>query len=79
MSVQDQADKGDYRPCGLRSHPCYQIRQIGQNSMMAGLISHPNLCLAMWNNIMENLAIFIAPGLLGELQIRRLPAPRFKI
>ena len=44
--VQDQADKGDYRPCGLRTHLRYQIRQIGQGSTISGLIGHPSLCLA---------------------------------
>ena len=45
-SERDQADKGDYRPCGLRTHLCYQIRQIGQGSTIFGLIGHPSLCLA---------------------------------
>ena len=44
--VRDQADKGDYRPCGLRTHLRYQIRQIGQGSTISGLIGHPSLCLA---------------------------------
>ena len=44
--ARDQADKGDYRPCGLRTHLRYQIRQIGQGSTISGLIGHPSLCLA---------------------------------
>ena len=42
----DQADKGDYRPCGLRTQLRDQIRQIGQCSKISGLIGHPSLCLA---------------------------------
>ena len=49
-SARDQADKGDYRPCGLRTHQRYQIHQIGQGSMNAGLIEHPNLCFTKWSS-----------------------------
>ena len=45
-SAPDQANKGDYRPCGLRTHLRYQIRQIAQGSTISGLDEQPSLCLA---------------------------------
>ena len=36
--AQDQLDKGDYRPCGLRTHLRYQIRQIGKGSTIMLLV-----------------------------------------
>ena len=64
-SARDQVDKGDYRTCGLRTHLRYKIRQIGPGSSIFGLIGHPSLFSLIEQNL-ENLGLFIAPGLLKE-------------